>query len=245
MGIYSTFLQRAVDQVIHDIILMKIPVVVGIDRAGLVGGDGSTHQGIYDISLLRPLPGIVLMAPKDENELQHMVYTGIKLRKPVFIRYPKEPGIGVELDPEFKELPFGKSEILREGQDGIVLAVGPLVYRALQAAEKLFKRDRIDLCVINVRFIKPLDRELILKLLKKNKVIITIEDGIWNGGFSSKVRELLIAKGVKDYKVLPLGVPEEIVEVASREELLEKYNLNSAGIYKEIKKFLNRKTGTK
>lgn len=238
IGIYSTFLQRAVDQVIHDIILMKIPVVVGIDRAGLIGGDGSTHQGIYDISLLRPLPGIVLMAPKDENELQHMVYTGMKLKKPVFIRFPKEPGIGVELDAEFKKLPLGKSEVLREGKDGSILAVGTLVYRALEAAEKLYAKKKIDLAVINVRFIKPLDRGLIQKLLKKSKVIITIEDGIWNGGFSSKVRELLIAERVKDHKVLALGVPEEIVGVASREELLAKYNLNAAGIYKEIKKFL-------
>jgi 1-deoxy-D-xylulose-5-phosphate synthase len=228
-----------VDQVIHDIILMKIPVVVGIDRAGLIGGDGSTHQGIYDISLLRPLPGIVLMAPKDENELQHMVYTGFKLKKPVFIRFPKEPGIGVELDREFKELPFGKGEVLREGKDGIVLAVGTLVYRALAAAEELFVKEKIDLSVINARFIKPLDRELIISLLEKSKVIVTIEDGIRNGGFSSKVRELLITERVENYKVLSLGVPEEIIEVASREELLEKYSLNAAGIYKEIKKFLD------
>ncbi|MCK4765659.1 MAG: 1-deoxy-D-xylulose-5-phosphate synthase [Candidatus Aminicenantes bacterium] len=238
VGIYSTFLQRAVDQVIHDIILMKLPIVVGIDRAGIVGGDGSTHQGIYDISLLRPLPGIVLMAPKDENELQHMVYTGLKLKKPVFIRYPKEPGIGVELDKEFKELPFGKSEVMREGNDGIVLAVGPLVYRALAAAEKLFAEKKIDLTIINVRYIKPLDRELILQLLKKSKAIITIEDGIWNGGFSSKVRELLISKRIKGYKVLPLGVPEEIVGVATRDELLAKYHLDADGIYEEIGKFL-------
>ncbi len=241
IGIYSTFLQRAVDQVIHDLILMKIPVVVGIDRAGLIGGDGSTHQGIYDIALLRPLPGIVLMAPKDENELRHMVYTGLKLKKPVFIRFPKEPGIGVELDPEFKELPFGKSEVLREGKDGIVLAVGTLVYRALEAAEELFAIDKIDLSVINVRYIKPLDRELIISLLKKSKVIVTIEDGIWNGGFSSKVRELLITERVKNYQVLPLGVPEEIVGVASREELLKKYNLDAPGIYIEIRKFIKGK----
>jgi 1-deoxy-D-xylulose-5-phosphate synthase len=251
VAIYSTFMQRAVDQVIHDFSLMNIPVVVGVDRGGLVGGDGPTHQGLYDISLLRPLPGVVLMAPKDENELRHMVYTGLKLEKPVFIRYPKEPGIGVEMDEEFKELPFGKSEILREGSDGVILAVGPLVYRALKAAERLANEDHIDLTVVNVRFIKPLDTELILErvenvkkrehlLNKKKKYIITIEDGTRNGGFSTLVRELLLKEKVKNYTLLPLGVPEEIVEVASREELLDKYHLNADGIYNEVKTFFNK-----
>jgi len=251
VGIYSTFMQRAVDQVIHDVTLMKIPVVVGIDRAGLVGGDGPTHQGIYDISLLRPLPGVVLMAPKDENELRHMIYTGLCLKKPVFIRYPKEPGIGVPMDEEFKELPLGKSEILREGADGLVLAVGPLVYRALEAAVKLHQDEGIDLCVINVRFIKPLDTELISnciakkkKILNKKKKIITIEDGIRNGGFSTLIRELLLRENgyenIKKYSILSLGVPEENIEVASREELLEKYHLNAEGIYNEIKKLFKK-----
>ncbi len=241
IGIYSTFLQRAIDQVIHDVVLMNIPILVGIDRAGLVGGDGSTHQGIFDIALLRPLPGIVLLAPKDENELRHMIYTGLKLKKPVFIRYPKEPVIGVTLDPEFKELPFGKSEILREGKDGVMLAAGALVYRALEAAEKLFALEKIDLGVVNIRFIKPLDRQTILAFLQETNVIITLEDGVWHGGMSTGVIELLKAEGIENYKILPLGVPEEIVPVASREELLHKYRLDAAGIYDEIKRFLTRK----
>jgi 1-deoxy-D-xylulose-5-phosphate synthase len=247
VAIYSTFMQRAIDQIIHDITLMKLPVVVGIDRGGLVGGDGPTHQGLYDISLLRPLPGVVIAAPKDENELRHLVYTGFKLKKPVFIRYPKEPGVGVPMIEDFKELEPGKSEILREGTDGVILAVGPLVYRALDAAEKLSDDDNIDLTVINVRYIKPLDTELILeninrkkKLLNKKKRIITIEDGIRNGGFSSIIRELLLTEKVKNYSTLSLGVPEEIIEVASREELLERFNLNAEGIYTEIKKFFKK-----
>ena len=251
VSIYSTFMQRAVDQIIHDIGLMKIPVVIGIDRAGLVGGDGPTHQGIYDISLLRPLPDVVLMAPKDENELRHMVYTGLQLKKPVFIRYPKEPGIGVSMDVELKELPFGKSEVLREGPDGMMLAVGPLVYRALEAAEKLFQEQGIDLSVINIRYIKPLDTGLILNYLEKKKKpftrkkkIITIEDGIRNGGFSTLIRELLLKENgnenVKKYTILSLGVPEEAIEVASREELLEKYHLNADGIYNEVKKLFKK-----
>jgi 1-deoxy-D-xylulose-5-phosphate synthase len=247
VAIYSTFLQRAIDQIIHDISLMNIPIVVGIDRGGLVGGDGPTHQGIYDISLLRPLPGVVIMAPKDENELRHMIYTGMKLNKPSFVRYPKEPGVGVAMDKQLQELPVGKSEIVREGSDGIVLAVGPLVYRALEAAKKLAQDDNIQLTVVNVRFIKPMDTELILECIQKKsktpnqrKRIITVEDGTRNGGFSTLVRELLFEHEIKHYYFLPLGVPEEIVQVASREELLDKYHLNAEGIYSEVKTFFEK-----
>ncbi|HSQ36047.1 MAG TPA: 1-deoxy-D-xylulose-5-phosphate synthase, partial [Candidatus Binatia bacterium] len=169
MGVYSTFMQRAVDQIIHDISLMRIPVLVGVDRAGLVGGDGPTHQGLYDISLLHPVPDIVLMAPKDENELQHMVYTGYRLNKPVFIRYPKEPGQGVALDNDLAEIPEGKAEVLRRGDHALILAVGPLVYRALDAAEQLSRLDHIEATVVNVRYIKPLDRELLFSLAQKIK----------------------------------------------------------------------------
>ncbi len=242
VAIYSTFLQRAIDQVIHDISLMNIPMVVGIDRAGLVAGDGPTHQGLYDISLLRPIPGLVLMAPKDENEMRHMIYTGMLLRKPVFIRYPKEPGIGVAMDKEFKELPLGKGEILREGNDGVILAVGTLVYRALQAAEKLATENKIHLTVVNIRYIKPLDSPLILSFFTAAHVpsgkkipIITIEDGIRDGGFSTIVRELLLSQKVENFELLSLGIPEEIGTVASREELLDQYHLNAQGIYQEIK----------
>ncbi len=240
VGIYSTFLQRAVDQIIHDITLMKIPVVVGIDRAGLVGDDGPTHQGIYDISILRPLPGIVLMAPKDENELRHMIYSGIKYRKPVFIRFPKEPGRGVEIKEEFEEIEFGKGEVLREGNDGVILAAGTLVYNALKAADKLNNEDGIDLRVINLRFIKPLDSELILSSIGKNKKIITIEDGVKKGGFNSDVREMLNSSNAGNCDVLPLGVPSEIIDVASRDELLKKYGLDSEGIFKNVRKFITK-----
>lgn len=250
VAIYSTFMQRAIDQIIHDITLMKIPIVVGIDRGGLVGGDGPTHQGIYDIALLRPLPEVVIMAPKDENELRHMVYTGFQLKKPVFIRYPKEPGIGVPMDEDFKILPLGKSEILREGTDGTILAVGPLVYRAMEAAEKLASEEHIDLTVVNIRYIKPLDKELILStvrkkrnILAKKRKIITVEDGIRVGGFGTLIREFLVAERVKSYQILSLGIPEEDIDVASREELLAKYNLNAEGIFQEIKKMFRGKKG--
>jgi 1-deoxy-D-xylulose-5-phosphate synthase len=240
IGVYSTFMQRAIDQIIHDFTLMDIPVVVGIDRAGLVGGDGSTHQGIYDIALLRSLPNVVMMAPKDENELQHMIYTGTRLNRIVFIRYPKEPGVGVDLDKRYKEIPFAKAEIMRDGRAAVVFAVGPLVYQVMEAAEKLAKRDRMNITVVNIRYIKPFDKELILKLVRKTRKIITVEDGIKNGGFGSMVQELLIAENIKKYNILSLGVSEEIIEVASRQELLEKYHLDSEGLVKEIRNFLKK-----
>ena len=243
VAIYSTFMQRAVDQIIHDITLMDIPILVGIDRGGLVGGDGPTHQGLYDISILRPLPGVVLMAPKDENELRHMIYTGMQLSKPVFIRYPKEPGIGVPMDDDLHELPLGKGELLKDGTDGVILAVGTLAYRALEAAEKLKAQDDIDMAVVNIRFIKPLDTQLILEFLTRKKRllarktrIVTVEDGIRSGGFSTLIRELLLAEKIRNYSLLSLGIPEENIDVASREELLDKYHLNARGIYSEIKK---------
>lgn len=238
VGIYSTFLQRAVDQIIHDIILMKIPVVVGIDRAGLVGGDGPTHQGVFDISILRPLPGIVIMAPKDENELRQMVFSGLKYKKPVFIRYPKEGGTGVEIIKSPRIIPFGKSEILEKGKDGVVLAVGTMVNRVTDAVKKLRSNDGIELGIVNVRFIKPVDKDTILTLIDPEKLIITVEDGVWNGGFNSVIRELLITENICDRKLLSIGVPDQIINVASREELLEQFKLNGEGIYNTIKDYI-------
>ncbi len=240
LAIYSTFLQRAIDQVAHDIALMKIPIVVGIDRAGLVGGDGPTHQGVYDIAFLRPIPNIVILAPKDENELQHMVYTAVNSKKSVFIRYPKEPGQGVKMDSDLKEIPIGKSEVIREGKDGVLLVVGTLVYRAIEAAEQLYKNDKLDVAIINIRSIQPIDNELIVEYIKKTKKVITIEDGIRSGGLSTIIRELLISEQIKRTHILSLGVSEEIIEVATREELLETYNLNAAGIYNRSKEFLKK-----
>jgi 1-deoxy-D-xylulose-5-phosphate synthase len=245
IGVYSTFMQRSIDQIYHDFDLMEIPVTVGIDRAGLVGGDGPTHQGVFDIAMLRPLQRVVIAAPKDENEMQHMVYTGVKSGKTVFVRYPKEPGQGVPFDSEFKEIPIGKAEVVREGKDGVMLAVGPLVYRAVLAAERLEKEEGLDIAVVNVRFIKPLDSELVLEYINKTRYLVTIEDGIRSGGFSTLIRELLIAEKIKDYKLLSLGVPEETIPVATREELLDRYHLNPEGIFKEVSEFIaqDRKNG--
>ncbi|MCK4890983.1 MAG: 1-deoxy-D-xylulose-5-phosphate synthase, partial [Candidatus Aminicenantes bacterium] len=182
--------------------------------------------------------GVVLMAPKDENELRQMVFSGMEYKKPVFIRFPKETGRGVEIKEEFTEIPYGKGEVLREGNDGVIVAAGTLVYNAIEAAEKLYNEENIDLKVINIRFIKPVDGELILSSIGKNKKIITIEDGVWKGGFSSVIRELFISEDGGNFDLLPLGVPDEFIDVASRTELLEKYELDVDGIYRNIKDFL-------
>ena len=240
VGVYSTFMQRAVDQIIHDISLMRIPVLVGLDRSGLVGGDGPTHQGLYDIALLQPVPDIVLMAPKDENEFQHMVFTGCRLAKPVFIRYPKEPGRGVPLDGEPVDIPEGKAEVLRRGGQVLILAVGPLVYRALEAAEQLARIDNVEATVVNIRYIKPLDRELIFSLAAAIAKIVTIEDGTARGGFASIVQQEFLAAGPDRHEFLTLAVSEGAVPLASREELLEHYGLNSAGIYHQVRAFVKK-----
>ena len=238
VGVYSTFMQRAMDQIIHDISLMRIPILVGLDRAGLVGGDGPTHQGIYDIALLNPIPDIVLMAPKNENELQHMVYTGSRLAKPVFIRYPKEPGRGVPLDKDFIKIPEGEAEVLRRGNNALILAVGPLVYRALEAAEQLACLDGIEATVVNIRYIKPLDRELLFSLAAKIKKIITVEDGTVVGGFASIIHREFLELGPDNHEFLTLAVGAGAIPLASREELLEHYGLNSAGIYRQVRAFM-------
>ena len=238
LGVYSTFMQRAVDQIIHDISLMRIPVLVGLDRAGLVGGDGPTHQGLYDIALLHPVPELVLMAPKDENELRHMVYTGYRLAKPVFIRYPKEAGRGVALDGELVEIPEGKAEVLRRGAHVLILAVGPLVYRALEAAEQLSRLDNVEATVVNVRYIKPLDRELIFSLAAEITKIVIVEDGTVNGGFASIIQREFLALGPDRHQFLILAVGEGSTAVASREELLERFGLNGAGIYRQVRAFV-------
>lgn len=240
VGVYSTFLQRAVDQVIHDVALMNLPLLVGLDRAGLVGGDGPTHQGLFDIALLQPVPGIVLMAPKDENELQHMVHTASRLDRPAFLRYPKEPGQGVPLDPEPRELPLGQAEVLRRGGQVVVLAVGPLVARALQAAEALAGEDGIEATVVNVRFLKPLDRGLVLELARATGRVVTVEDGALCGGFGTVVRAELEAGGFAG-GFLSLGVGEEPLPLASRPELLALCGLDAEGIRRSVREFVQKK----
>jgi len=235
VAIYSTFLQRAYDQLYHDVCLMDIPVVFALDRAGIVPDDGPTHQGINDIIYLRHLPHMIVMAPKDENELQHMVGSALSYHHPAAVRFPKGKGVGVSLDEKFKEIPVGKGEFLKEGED-LLLAYGSMVYPALKAARKLGK-EGISLAVVNARFAKPLDEEMILRFARKGKAIITVEEGVTAGGFGSAVRELLDRKKKFNIRFKSIGIPLEIYPLAKTEHIKKKYRLDEKGLFQQIKEF--------
>ncbi|MFZ2950227.1 MAG: 1-deoxy-D-xylulose-5-phosphate synthase, partial [Desulfuromonadaceae bacterium] len=206
VAIYSTFVQRAYDQVFHDICLQKLPVTIAMDRAGLVGDDGPTHHGVFDLSYLRHLPGITVMAPKDENELRHMLKTAIYADMPIALRYPRGAGYGVELESELKCLEIGKGEQLLDGDDLTIVAIGATVYPALQAAAAL-KEKGVAAGVVNARFVKPLDAELILGAARRTGRIMTVEENALQGGFGSAVLELLYDNDLQNVKVRRLGLP--------------------------------------
>ncbi len=239
-AIYSTFLQRAFDQIIHDVCLQNAPVVFAIDRAGLVGQDGHTHHGIFDISYLRLMPNLVLMMPKDENELQHMLYTALKYeRGPIAIRYPRGEGIGVPMDDELKELPIGKGEWLRDGTDAVIIGIGPIVYAALEAAQRL-ERDGFSVGVINARFVKPIDKELIADAAKHAGKIVTVEEHTLCGGFGSAVLEALNELGLSSVPVLRIGINDCFVEHGKVGELRTLLKLDADGIYEQVKTWLRK-----
>ena len=242
VAIYSTFLQRAYDQIVYDVCLQKLPVVFAIDRGGLVGEDGATHQGLLDYSYLRSIPDIIAMAPKDENELQHMLKTAVGCGRPVSLRYPRGKGVGAVLDDEPKTLEIGKAEVLREGSDLAVLAIGPAVNQALIAAKKL-SEEGISIKVINARFVKPLDNELILKTVATIKKIITVEENMLACGFGSAVLELLAQEGVTGVWVKRLGIPDEFVQHATQAEQRRKYGIDEEGIIQAIKDMLAGQAG--
>lgn len=235
-AIYSTFLQRAYDQVIHDVCIQNLPVVFAMDRGGIVGDDGRTHQGAFDISYLRPIPNIVLMAPKDENELQHMVYTAVKHDGPIAFRYPRGNGYGVKMDDELQELPIGKAEVLRKGSDLAIVAYGNPVYSALAAAEMLGERG-IEAAVINARFAKPLDEELLANLGANFRRILTVEEGAIPGGFGDAVLEFFHSHdNLVEPKIRTLGLPDEFVDHGPQALYRERFNLSGEGIVREVEK---------
>ncbi len=209
-AIYSTFLQRAFDQVVHDVCLQNLDVTFALDRAGLVGADGATHQGLFDYAYLRTLPNAVVMAPKDENELQHMLATAIMHPGPAAIRFPRGAGEGVSLDPDIKAIPLGEAELLRDGDDAAIIAIGNTVHPALDAAGEL-AGEGISAAVLNARFVKPLDRERILDLARRCRVLVTIEEHAVAGGFGSAVLELLAEEGVQ-IPTRTLGIPDMLIE---------------------------------
>ena len=236
-AIYSTFLQRAYDQVIHDVCLMDLPVTFAIDRAGIVGADGPTHNGLYDVAYLRTVPNMIVMAPKDENELQHMIYTAIETPHPTAVRYPRGNGIGVKLDDQFRLIELGKAEILQDGRDCAILALGTMVYPSLKATEKL-AADGISASVVNARFVKPLDEELITCLASEKSLLITVEEAALMGGFGSAVMELLESRNLQGCHLLRIGVPDRLIPHGSPNLLHAKYGIDADGIYEKIRSFI-------
>ncbi len=238
-AIYSSFLQRSYDQIIHDVALQNLPVIFCLDRAGIVGEDGPTHHGVFDLSYLRTVPKLVVMAPKDEQELRDMLYTAINYDSPIAIRYPRGSAIGVELKKDFTQIPIGKAEILRDGNDILIWAIGSMVYPALEAAKELAKDD-IHSMVINARFVKPLDKELLLKLTKKISNWITIEENILVGGFGSAILEELEANQIYDVRVQRIGLPDTFIEHGKPNQLCELVGLTVENIIQSAYTMLNK-----
>ncbi|MSN25585.1 MAG: 1-deoxy-D-xylulose-5-phosphate synthase [Geobacter sp.] len=236
-AIYSTFLQRAYDQVFHDICLQKLPVTLAMDRAGVVGDDGPTHHGVFDISYLRHLPQLTMMAPKDENELRQMLKTAIYSNIPMSLRYPRGAGYGVPMDSEIKTLEIGKGEELLDGKDLTIIAIGSTVFPALQAAEFL-RKNGIDTGVVNARFVKPLDGALILSVARKTGRIITVEENALQGGFGSAILELLYDNNMQNVKVKRLGIPDHYIEHGSQAQLRKDIGIDSEGIAAAAAEFM-------
>ncbi len=237
VAIYSTFLQRAFDQIIHDVCLTKLPVVFALDRGGLVGDDGPTHHGVFDLSYLRMIPNMLVMAPKDENELQHMLYTAVRCDGPAAVRYPRGNGVGVSLDWQLKELEIGKAEMLKEGSDLAIWAIGHHVHTALLAAEEL-ERKGIKASVINARFVKPLDMELLERTARDFGKIVTIEENALMGGFGSAILEALADKGFSDVRVRRLGLPDRFIQHGSQQLLRKEVGLDVDSVVSACKEIM-------
>jgi 1-deoxy-D-xylulose-5-phosphate synthase len=238
-AIYSTFLQRAFDQLIHDAALQKLPVIFALDRGGIVGADGETHQGIFDLSYLRMIPGFTVMAPKDEEELRRMLVTALAQDGPVAVRFPRGKALGVELSAHPQPIPIGNWEMLREGADAALLAVGPLVHEALSAAEMLAQQG-IQVAVINARFIRPLDEQMLLSIARKTPLLITLEENTTTGGFGGSVAEFFSRQVASAPQIRMLGLPDCFVEHGSIKELRARYGLDAASIAKHVETDLSR-----
>ena len=238
VAIYSTFLQRAFDQIIHDACLQELPMVFAIDRGGIVGDDGKTHQGIFDLSYLSLIPNMIVAAPKDENELQHLLYTATVSGKVMAVRYPRSAVSGVTMDAELKELPIGKGEIIRQGKDVALFAVGSMVAPAMEAAEKLAAQG-IEATVVNARFVKPVDTELILDVASRIKYIVTVEENTLPGGFGSSVNNALKQADINDVIVRSIGVPDMFIEHGGQAFIRAKYGLDAKGIVETVTSILS------
>jgi len=237
VAIYPTFLQRAFDQILHDVCLPDLPVIFALDRGGIVGDDGKTHQGIFDLSYLGLMPNMIVCAPKDGNELQDLLYTALSAEHPMAIRYPRGQGTDVPLATKFHQLPVGKAEIIKQGEDVVIIGIGSTVMPCLEAAEQLALRG-INAMVINARFAKPLDAELILDAAHHIKKLVTVEENVLSGGFGAAMLELLGKAEASDVKVKRLGIPDEFVTHGKQDFLRAVYHLDAPGITKECVDFL-------
>lgn len=242
LAIYSTFLQRAYDQVLHDITRQNLNVFIGIDRAGLVGADGETHQGVFDIAFLRHMPNLVIMMPKDENEGQHMVKTALSYDGgPIAMRYPRGNGLGVVMEEKLKTIPIGTWEVLKEGRDGTILTFGTTIPMALEAAEILSNRG-IYIKVVNARFIKPLDTDMLDELFSNGKPIVTIEEAVLAGGFGSSVIEYAHDQSVSDIPIRRIGIPDKFIEHGSVDKLLEEIELTVGNVVKTMEEAVGQQS---
>lgn len=241
LAIYSTFLQRAYDQVLHDISRQNLNVFIGVDRAGLVGADGETHQGVFDIAFLRHLPNMVLMMPKDENEGQHMVNTALKYDDgPITLRFPRGNGYGVPMDKELKQIPIGSWEVLKKGKDAVILTFGTTIPMALDAANRLEKQ-AISVQVINARFIKPLDEAMLHDIFQADLPVLTIEEAVLQGGFGSAIMEFAHDHGYHHAFIDRIGIPDRFIEHGSVKELLKEIGLTPENIVVKIKSLMPKK----
>lgn len=238
VAIYSTFLQRAFDQIVHDVCLQNLPVVFAMDRGGIVGEDGPTHHGVFDLSFLRSIPNMVLMAPKDENELQHMLKTAVDHNGPAAVRYPRGNGLGVQLDNDLRSLEIGKGELVCEGADVLLVAIGSTVQTAIEAAERL-KLDQIGAAVINARFVKPLDRELILTWAKRTGRVVTIEENALQGGFGSAVLELFEEESFFPKAFKRLGIADSFVPHGSQNILRNLCGIDADAVESAVHQLLD------
>lgn len=240
LSIYSTFMQRAYDQLVHDICRQKLNVVIAVDRAGLVGADGETHQGIFDIGFLRAMPNITIMMGKDENELRNMIYTALQYNDgPIAVRFPRGNGMGVKMDPAPVQIPIGKWEVVREGTDAVILTFGPMLRIAAEAAKTL-NASGVRVGIVNARFLKPLDGELLKTLAAAGKPVLTLEEGMLAGGFGSSVLEYFAEHGVQNLAVDLMGIPDQFVEHGSVRELWKELGLTADGVCTRIRRLIKR-----
>ncbi len=239
VAIYSTFLQRSFDQIVHDVCLPGLPVIFAVDRAGLVGEDGPTHHGQFDVTYLRSLPNMAVMSPKDENELRHMFYTTLQHDGPAVIRYPRGKGLGVPLDHDYKTLPWGRAEMIKQGHDIMLLALGNMVSPSVEAAE-ILEKEGISACVVNCRFVKPLDSTLTEIAVSCGRVLV-VEENVRQGGLGSAFLEMLSDSGTENVPVGRLGLPDKFIEHGPCDRLRQLYGLDAAGIAKAARRLAGGK----